>query len=231
MFERILGQGDYGLAVLVIDTNNPSQRYVLKMQMSPKVSAQDWIAEFKKQREASRYGLAVRPFGMSTSQRPFLLTMSKIDAILYQKLKTSLTVGALHELYIALLNLILRSMCKFGVDHRDMHLNNIGLMYNIETRSQHAILLDFGSSSMVEIKKHGFRDCRVNNLLYVNILIQSLMRDQDRANYAFLLRKLRVLKTALKNALASHPFPPLQANLLSKKALDDFAESDEEEGD
>jgi hypothetical protein len=201
VFLRVLGSGAFGVVLLIADKDNLHAQFAVKIQFrEPDFAQQKWKKEFTVQKSFSRRGLAVKPIAQSSTELPYLMLMPKIDRILIDRLQDIMNVQELLEIYIGLLDLIYR-MCKANMYHHDFHAGNIGITYNIETRSQYFILLDFGMDVGVNSKTTKVDDCRSYSLDYVKRLIKFLQEFEQTYNYEWLLDRLRKFKKALKTTL------------------------------
>lgn len=210
VFGRVLGTGAYGMAILIVNKDNPTQQFAVKLQFSDTTSA-EWHNEFSTQRTFYRRGLTVKPIAMSVTEFPYIILMSKIDRILRDRLQQDImSVVELQEIYIGLLNLINR-ICENQVFHHDFHFGNIGIMYNVERRSQYLILLDFGRSvgvkkgvsplkNDVAVKNLAAQDCRRDNYFYVDKLVTICRYHVYSFNYEWLFYRFEELRKALVQA-------------------------------
>jgi len=121
--------------------------------------------------------------------------MPKIDAILNNRMRDTLTMSDLDN--IGLLDLIYR-LCQAELYHRDFHIGNIGIMFNIESGLQHFILLDFGLRT--GRLSEPATDCRRSNLMYVRDLVEE-MRFSKTFNFQYLKAKLKLFRDYLDKTI------------------------------
>lgn len=123
----VLGAGNYGMAILVCNSTFRDTGFVIKFNMDPSVTKQEWMLEAEIQHKFAQAGLSPAVLLVQYDPRLSYIVMDRLSGGMLLKL---LEQGPLSEQILrdlaSKLVAMLDAMCAAQIVHQDMNWGNIG---------------------------------------------------------------------------------------------------------